>query len=137
MQDNKITPILLMENKTIASGETEYGPIIEMYSLNPNGNFSIQLELDEDGTDGTLAVWHECTNISATQAAKSGIETDEERFIRPEHSTIHDAFAADSGFGEDGRDIRDFDVETCYQARIGVKANGGAVKIKRLIVAVQ
>jgi len=135
MIDNKITPILLMENKTITDGETEYGRTIEMYSLNPNGNFSVQIELAE-GTVGAADVWYECTNLSDTQGAKSGVAV-ADRFIKPVHSGIYEAFGLESGSAGDGRDLKDFSLETCYQVRLGVKAVGGDVIIKRLIVAVQ
>lgn len=130
MNDNKIYPIVLMENNSIAAGATEYAAkIIDMYALHPNGNFSMQIELDADGTTGTATVHYECTNIEAS--------SDADRFIKPSGADIFTAFFKTDGEGADGRDIRDFNVETCYQLRIGVTAAGGPVKIKRLIIAVQ
>lgn len=136
MIDNKISTILLMEGKTIAQDAIEYAAnLIDAHALHPNGNFSLHIELDE-GTVGTLDVWYEATNISDTQGAKSGVEA-ADRFIKPANAAVFEAFGAASGAGADGRDIKDFNIETCYQARIGVKAVGGVVKIKRLIAAVQ
>lgn len=130
MHDNHITTKVLFLNQLIAAGDPVYADdILEVFALQPNGNFSMQLELDDAATDGTLDVFYECTNVEA-----SG---DDDRFVKPANAAIYTDFAKNSGEGADGRDIRDFNIETCHQCRIGVQATGGSVKIKRLIVAVQ
>jgi hypothetical protein len=130
MKDNMIRVLSLMEDNSIAEGETEYSPIlIEVYALQPNGNFSMQLEVDATSV-GSATVFYECTNVKASP--------DVDRFIKPASgSDIFTAFAKDAGAAGDGRDLKDFNVETCWQIRIGVTAVGGAVKIKKLICAVQ
>lgn len=126
----QIDVMTLMENNSIASGQTEYSTrILEVFALQPDGNFSMQLELDDSST-GTATVFYECTNVKASGAAS--------RFIKPSGgSDIFATFAKTDGAGADGRDLRDFNMETCHQARIGVTAVGGDIVVKKLIVAVQ
>jgi hypothetical protein len=129
MRDNTISIRSLMENNAIASGETEYSNPIPVKALRPNGDFSLHLELDAAGTAGTATVFYEATNIEDATVAN--------RFVKPANADIWTAFAKNGGEGADGKDIRDFNIETCSDFRIGVTANGGAVKIKRLIAALQ
>ncbi len=128
MRDNEIRIIKLMENNSIADGETEYTKEIPVAALQPNGDFSLHLEIDADATVGTATVFYEATNLEDGSAT---------RFIKPANADIFTAFAKNGGEGADGRDIRDFNIPTSYEFRIGVTANGGAVKIKKLIAAVQ
>lgn len=129
MHDNHIYTIPLMAGKLIPAGETHYGPDINIHAFNPNGNFSAHIELDAASV-GTATVHYECTNVEA-----SG---DEGRYIKPSASAdIFTAFAKNGGAGADGRDLKDFNVETCHQFRIGVTAVGGNVVIKKIIVALQ
>lgn len=130
MTDREITIIDLMADNGIASGQTEYAAqLLEMHELYPVGNFSMHLELDVAATAGTATVFYEVTNV------KNGDMT---RFIKPlGGSDIFTNFAKTDGVDADGRDLQDFNAETCYQVRIGVTATGGAVVIKKLIAAVQ
>lgn len=136
MRDNNIKLIELMANNSIAAGETEYAEtLIEVAVLQPNGNFSMQIEMD-DASVGTATVHYECTNIDNTIGVKRGVPP-ADRFIKPANAAIFTEFAKNGGQGADGRNLADFNVETCYQVRIGVTAVGGDIKIKRLIAAVQ
>ena len=130
MNDNRISIIELLAGKIIASGATYAVPkLIEVYAYDPNGNFSMQLELDVAGTTGTATIFYKVTNNT------DGLDAD--RFIKPVDSDIFTAFAKTDGEDADGRDLVDFNVETCHQVQICVTANGGDIKIDKLIAAVQ
>ncbi len=129
MHDNHIQILNLLAGQVIASGTThKCAALIEVYALQPNGNFSLQLELGQESA-GTATVFYKVTNIEA-----SG---DADRFIKPANADIFTAFAKTGGEDADGRDLKDFNVETCYQVQICVTANGGDIKVSKLIAAVQ